>query len=474
MKFLDITLSVVLLLLIASSEAVSLRSNGSKHGLMQAKDENTVTPANAGSSIRILQDSDEDSDEDSDNEIDDGDEDDNEESDEDSDEDDAEDNDISESDDGDNSNIDIEDEDDKDSEESDEDDDESDEDDEESEEDDEESDEDTDSPAESPVDPTPTEAPIDPTAAPFRPTKPPVIPSTPSEVDDGGTIEIGIDDGQVTIPGGTIGPDDIVVDIPDLPGFCFSGSSTVEVKNKGYVKMMDLSLGHMVKVDENNKFEPIYSFGHKDHDGSAKYLQITTSQTKKPLEISADHMVTIEGGRYVPASSIKVGDRLVTATDDQLASVTNIKGVVRKGVFAPFTQSGTIVVNDVVASNYITFQDSEYLKIGSVQIPFTYHWLSHAFNSIHRLVVQMVGITQETYTEEGISHWAGMPHKVFSWLLHQNSFIFGASVSLALPIITMVWCFEWMLLNPLMIVTVAAGGMILLCQNNAKATKKFF
>jgi len=291
---------------------------------------------------------------------------------------------------------------------------------------------------------------------------------------DGGTIEIGIDDGQVTIPGGTIGPDDIVVDIPDLPGFCFSGSSTVEVKNKGYVKMMDLSLGHMVKVDENNKFEPIYSFGHKDHDGSAKYLQITTSQTKKPLEISADHMVTIEGGRYVPASSIKVGDRLVTATDDQLASVTNIKGVVRKGVFAPFTQSGTIVVNDVVASNYITFQDSEYLKIGSVQIPFTYHWLSHAFNSIHRLVVQMVGITQETYTEEGISHWAGMPHKVFSWLLHQNSFIFGASVSLALPIITMVWCFEWMLLNPLMIVTVAAGGMILLCQNNAKATKKFF
>merc|ERR1712076_273586 len=116
----------------------------------------------------------------------------------------------------------------------------------------------------------------------------------------------------------------------------------------------------------------------------------------------------IEGGRYVPASQIKTGDNMITASNNDMTTVTNIKTVTRKGIYAPFTASGTIVVNDILASNYISFQDSEYLQIGSIQTPLSYHWVFHAFTSIHRLVTRMVGIVPETYTEEGISQYSDM------------------------------------------------------------------
>jgi hypothetical protein len=45
------------------------------------------------------------------------------------------------------------------------------------------------------------------------------------------------------------------------PGFCFSGDSTVEVKDKGAVAMKDVEIGDQVLVGDNKGFEPIYSFG---------------------------------------------------------------------------------------------------------------------------------------------------------------------------------------------------------------------
>mmetsp|Transcript_27315 Transcript_27315/g.41336 ORF Transcript_27315/g.41336 Transcript_27315/m.41336 type:complete len:428 (+) Transcript_27315:194-1477(+) len=254
--------------------------------------------------------------------------------------------------------------------------------------------------------------------------------------------------------------------------FCFSGSSMVEVENKGYVKMMNLNLGDRIKVNGDGHFEPIYSFGHKDSVSETQFLQITTSDTKKALEVTAGHLVAIEGGHHVPASQIKRGDNLITGSNNnEMASVTNIKTVTRKGIYAPFTASGTIVVNDIIASNYISFQDSEYLQIGSIQTPLSYHWVSHAFTSIHRLVTRMVGIVPETYTEEGISQFADLPKKVFTWALNENAFVFATLLALGLPVITMTWLLEWMLLNPIAI-SAAVGIITLYRGHNKKSSKK--
>lgn len=255
----------------------------------------------------------------------------------------------------------------------------------------------------------------------------------------------------------------------DTPAFgiCFSGSSLVEVEHKGSVKMADLALGDVVRVG-NNKFEPIYSFGHKDSTSSAEFLRITTEGSSTPLEISPDHMVAIEGGRYVPASLVKKGDMLLTVSEE-VATVTGIKSVVRKGVFAPFTASGSIVVNGIVASNYIAYQGSEYLKVGEMETPLSYQWIAHTFNSVHRLAV-MFGITGETYSqgEEGVSHWVAMPHKMFSWLVEQNIVVSMSLIGLALPLFSLTWLIELLVSSPVVLAVVVGGVSLMTYKKSVK------
>jgi hypothetical protein len=67
------------------------------------------------------------------------------------------------------------------------------------------------------------------------------------------------------------------------------------------------------------------------------------------LEISRDHMLLVRG-KYVPASAVQVGDELESASGNVMI-VEAINTVVRTGVYAPLTSSGTIIVSNIKASN---------------------------------------------------------------------------------------------------------------------------
>jgi hypothetical protein len=245
---------------------------------------------------------------------------------------------------------------------------------------------------------------------------------------------------------------------PATPIICFSGDCELEVENKGPTKMTDLTLGDAVKVSDN-KYEPIYSFGHKNGEAFAEFFQIVTEGDRKPLEISKDHMVKGESGRSVPASMIKIGDMLVTGSGN-LVAVKAIRTVVRQGIYAPFTEFGSIIVNDIVSSIYIAYQDSEYLKVAGVETPFTYQWLAHTFNSAHRLAV-MVGFTGETYTDAGVSRWVDIPQKCGSWLLDQHAIVaFGILVP-SIALFGFVSVLEALFKSPLALATIVVGAVTL-------------
>jgi hypothetical protein len=99
---------------------------------------------------------------------------------------------------------------------------------------------------------------------------------------------------------------------------------------------------------------------------------------------------------------------------EQFVVVTTIRDVTQKGLYAPFTSSGTIVVNDIVASSFISFQGSEYLKLGDFVTPFTFQWLAHTFESGHRFACRsgLVDRSEETYTAFGVSHWVDVSSPV--------------------------------------------------------------
>ena len=257
-----------------------------------------------------------------------------------------------------------------------------------------------------------------------------------------------------------------------VPVLCFSGDCEVQVENKGSVKMIDLAIGDAVKV-AHNKYEPVYSFGHRNDEASAEFLQIVTEGNRKPLEISKDHMVNIEGGRSVPASMVNMGDMLVTASGD-LVAVSVIRNVVRKGIYAPFTESGSIIVNGIAASNYVAYQDSEYLKLAGFETPFTYQWLAHTFNSVHRLA-GMMGFGGETYSETGLSQWVALPHKFASWLLGQNAAVALAILVPSFVLFGFVSLVEALVKSPIFLATLVVGVATLFLAHRSvsvKMTKK--
>lgn len=212
------------------------------------------------------------------------------------------------------------------------------------------------------------------------------------------------------------------ITLPPMPKpfkICFSGETIVQVKHNGATLMKDLKIGDKV-LAANGKYEEVYSFGHRDDYGQAEFIQISPSG----LEISKDHMLMV-GGKFIPASLLRVGDELESA-NGEVVTVGAIKTVLRNGAYAPFTASGTIVVNLIKASNYIAFQESDRLVVGGWESPFTYHWIAHLSQSPHRIWSRLGLRGVEEYTEDGVSTWVSGPHRWSEWVLAQNSMVTAA------------------------------------------------
>lgn len=117
----------------------------------------------------------------------------------------------------------------------------------------------------------------------------------------------------------------------------------VQVKGKvGTTTLIkDLKVGDEV-LDAFENYVPVYSFGHRHEYVEGEFLQFLPSG----LEMSKDHMVGV-GGRFIPASLVQIGDQLESA-NGHVMTLESIQTVRRQGVYAPFTTSGTILVNNVI------------------------------------------------------------------------------------------------------------------------------
>ena len=220
---------------------------------------------------------------------------------------------------------------------------------------------------------------------------------------------------------------------------CFSGSTTVDVQGVGSTPISEIEIGDMV-LTQHNRYETVYSFGHRFTSARASFLQIhTKDQVREPLELSAEHMVFLEGGDAVPASGLRVGDTIQTVELSESesctskATVTKIVVVEREGVYAPFTPSGSIVVNGgILASTFVSFDEtSGYLRLGrGLELPISFQWLAWAFEAPHRMVCQQFWriCESESYDEFGISDWVNVALGLSEWWIGQHALVIGAFV----------------------------------------------
>lgn len=188
---------------------------------------------------------------------------------------------------------------------------------------------------------------------------------------------------------------------------CFSGSSLVQVQGKGDVLMKDLQVGDYVLTGKNS-FEQVYSFGHRHEDLSAEFYQIHTEQSKKPLEMTANHLLFVDN-QAVRADSVKVGDQLTKATGESV-KVTKISTTTKAGLYMPLTADGTIAVEGLVASSYVSIKDDAPTLMEQVGPLFglTEHSGMHWWLSPYRMMCMGVSAKYcegNNHNEEGILNW---------------------------------------------------------------------
>jgi len=169
---------------------------------------------------------------------------------------------------------------------------------------------------------------------------------------------------------------------------CFSEDMKAEVLGSSLVSMKDLRVGDKV-LTENGIYEPIYAFAHHAPDKEATFLQIHGDSGDPLLELTSDHLVFLANKKNpVLAKSVKVGDMLRSSNNEVAVTITKIGKVEKTGIYAPLTLGGSVVVNNVLASSYISLQDmrhaesvsqtqlsSEYMVIqgSKLQIPIMSH-----------------------------------------------------------------------------------------------------
>ncbi|XP_059160393.1 uncharacterized protein LOC131943984 [Physella acuta] len=140
---------------------------------------------------------------------------------------------------------------------------------------------------------------------------------------------------------------------------CFPGSSIAYLECGRAIKIENLTTGMKVlAIDENRGviYDEIYMFGHQEKDGQTLFVVLQTESGQ--VTLSQDHLILCRKNNkedFVAASVVGVGDELLTRADPGFgwSKVVKITYKLERGMYAPFTRSGTIVVDSAVASCYI-------------------------------------------------------------------------------------------------------------------------
>jgi len=185
--------------------------------------------------------------------------------------------------------------------------------------------------------------------------------------------------------------------------------------------MAELHIGDEV-LNAGGTYSKVYSFGHFAPKMKMEYLQVRTASMmdkKHALEISSEHLIYIQDKksktsirRLVAAGDLKVGDHLWTETG--LSSVIlSIRKVQGEGAYAPLTTTGDILVNGIMASNYVT---RGWLKM---QIPGdALHYLQHGATLPVRLLCSLMNCAEEIYDDTtGYSSWVSFWFRIEQWQL---------------------------------------------------------
>lgn len=159
---------------------------------------------------------------------------------------------------------------------------------------------------------------------------------------------------------------------------CFPATALVQMNDGSMRTMLELQVGDEVRAVDSQGLvtaSPIYVFPHAIQTGMYRFIKVTLASNQTITATPDHYFIVSQGGggwshkKAVTARDVKVGDSMWIITSHpahgnerslQLSQVTCVESVMAEGIYSPFTLTGTIIVNGVVASVYNDMLGNEY------------------------------------------------------------------------------------------------------------------
>ncbi|CAF3852651.1 unnamed protein product [Rotaria sp. Silwood1] len=181
---------------------------------------------------------------------------------------------------------------------------------------------------------------------------------------------------------------------------CFPGRSTVITEYGSMKSLSNIEIGERVLVmNKENKliYDPIEGFIHLKRNGLFSFLLIIMKiddhrNIITSLFISPNHLIFLANDTELKsaifASQLHLDDHIQYVYKNEIisAKIKNIYLTIQEGYYAPLTPSGTIIIDNVLVSNYASVHN---------------HHLAHYVMKIYRWWIYLFGFNKNN---ENI-HW---------------------------------------------------------------------
>jgi hypothetical protein len=154
---------------------------------------------------------------------------------------------------------------------------------------------------------------------------------------------------------------------------CFHGDDMVQTKEYGTISMSQLAEKRDAHVLTRNdegalEYSPVRYWLHAQPSMSMKFFSLRTESGHR-LAITSEHLIYEtdcqgNGGKAIYAKNVQVGRCLFVNENGDLKETRVVeKGQEKKhGIYSPITTTGSIVVNDVLASCYNYYENESLQK----------------------------------------------------------------------------------------------------------------
>lgn len=181
---------------------------------------------------------------------------------------------------------------------------------------------------------------------------------------------------------------------------CFPADATVKRYDGLVVSMEDLAISEKIAIG-GGEHSDVFFFGHRSSEQTSEFVSIQHAGSDRSLRISPNHYLYVDG-KLRTARSVRPGHRLRGADGEDTLFVLNVKREELRGLYAPTSMHGDLLVDGIVVSSYT-----------DVMHPGFAHKLLHPLRLLYRygfdsLVARFTALHERSFAH--VLRALGIPH----------------------------------------------------------------